>query len=522
MNHETDVVILGGAFSGAAAGLLLKRQRPETRVLIIERAQEPDRKVGESTSEVAGCFLTRVLGQFRWLSQNQLMKQGLRLWFTTPENQSFEQCGEIGPHYQSRMPTFQLDRATLDPHLLEEAVAAGCELWRPARVTTLNLGGAGENTMEVKMGDEVRLVKAKWVIDASGKVATIARQRKTWHPLTDHPTNSVWARYKNVKDLDDAMLAMKYPAYATAMPTPRGVATNHLMGRGWWCWIIPLKDGDVSLGITYDPRIFTLPEGPNQSQRLLQHVLQHPVGAYLFSEATVVEKDTRSYSQLPYYTDQVAGDGWTCCGDAAGFMDPLYSQGLDYCGHTCLASVDIVVKALNGEDVTKTVEMYNHNFTTSYFRWYRALYKDKYHYLGDQELMWAAFLLDIGTYFVGPARLVYDGGISEWLKLPYHGPWGAAFAAFMRLYNRRLVKIAQKRYAAGVYGARNLGRRQFPKQGFSPDPKVLKIIRMGIYQWLKCEWHALWLRPKAMPAVTATVAQAVPADENSRPEPVIS
>jgi L-2-hydroxyglutarate oxidase LhgO len=48
MNFEYDVVIIGGAFSGAATALMLKRKRPEARVLIIEKNAEFDRKVGES------------------------------------------------------------------------------------------------------------------------------------------------------------------------------------------------------------------------------------------------------------------------------------------------------------------------------------------------------------------------------------------------------------------------------------------------------------------------------------------
>src|SRR5579864_9006691 len=61
-NHRFDVVVIGGAFSGAATGLLLKRRRPQLRVAIVERAAAFDRKVGESTTEVSSCFLTRVLG----------------------------------------------------------------------------------------------------------------------------------------------------------------------------------------------------------------------------------------------------------------------------------------------------------------------------------------------------------------------------------------------------------------------------------------------------------------------------
>ena len=60
MNFDYDVVIIGGAFSGAATALMLKRKRPEARVLIMEKGAAFDRKVGESTTEVSSCYMTRI------------------------------------------------------------------------------------------------------------------------------------------------------------------------------------------------------------------------------------------------------------------------------------------------------------------------------------------------------------------------------------------------------------------------------------------------------------------------------
>src|ERR1041385_3670550 len=104
MNSHYDVVIIGGAFSGAATALILKRKRPETRVLIIEKAAEFDRKVGESTTEVSSCYMTRILGLTHYLGHHQLSKQGLRLWFANSPEQSFDDCVEVGSAYQSRVP----------------------------------------------------------------------------------------------------------------------------------------------------------------------------------------------------------------------------------------------------------------------------------------------------------------------------------------------------------------------------------------------------------------------------------
>src|SRR3954464_4668059 len=134
MNFDYDVVIIGGAFSGAATALMLKRKHAEARILIIEKGAAFDRKVGESTTEVSSCYMTRILGLTHYLGHHQLPKQGLRFWFSNRPDQPFDDCVEIGTLYQSRLPSFQVDRATLDSHILDSAVRQGCELWRPAKV----------------------------------------------------------------------------------------------------------------------------------------------------------------------------------------------------------------------------------------------------------------------------------------------------------------------------------------------------------------------------------------------------
>ena len=83
MNFDYDAIIIGGAFSGAATALVLKRKRPEARVLIIEKNAEFDRKVAESTTEVSSCYMTRILRLTHYLGHHQLSEQRLRMWFST-------------------------------------------------------------------------------------------------------------------------------------------------------------------------------------------------------------------------------------------------------------------------------------------------------------------------------------------------------------------------------------------------------------------------------------------------------
>ena len=95
MEFDYDVLIIGGAFSGAATGVIIKRNHPGARVLIIEKNAAFDRKVGESTTEVSSRYMTRILGLANYLGHEQLAKQGLRMWFCNSPEQRFDDCVEI-------------------------------------------------------------------------------------------------------------------------------------------------------------------------------------------------------------------------------------------------------------------------------------------------------------------------------------------------------------------------------------------------------------------------------------------
>jgi flavin-dependent dehydrogenase len=486
---DYDVIIMGGAFSGSSSALLLKRQFADLRILIIERSEEFSRKVGESTSEVAGCFLTRVLRVGMHLNAKHVSKHGLRMWFHKDGTNLPGRCTEIGPAFQGRLPTFQLNRMTLDAELLRLAQDIGCELVRSSTIKDFELGGIGKNSVTYKTKDgSTHKFTASWIIDASGKAAKIAKMRNTWRSnSTDHPTAAIWTRFKNVNFLDSHDGAKQMKHASSQVLAQRGFSTNHLMGFGWWCWIIPLDSGEVSVGLTWDSRLFTPPTEGEMSARLKEHILKHPVGKVMFENAEAVENDNCYYKDLAYWSEEVAGDGWTVVGDASGFMDPLYSQGLDFCAHTSYSSYTLLRDYYSGKCVKAGIIKRNKEFKRSYFDWFNALYKDKYWYLGDAELMHAAFLMDIATYFVGPVRGVYGNEDVEFEEMPYSGPIGHGFAVFMALYNRRLVTLAKKKITAGIYGDKNLDESFLITTSFNPNLSSLKILYAGVKIWLKIE-----------------------------------
>jgi hypothetical protein len=135
------------------------------------------------------------------------------------------------------------------------------------------------------------------------------------------------------------------------------------------------------------------------------------------------------------------------------------------------------------------LEDLNARFSRSFRSWFEALYKDKYHYLGDKELMTAAFLMDLGLFFLGPVFCPRAG----FAEFPFEGSIeGAIVSRLMGFYNRRLARIAQKRLITGVYGSKNLHSRTLLRD-FEPNRQVWKLIFRGLRIWLQAELRSFFL-----------------------------
>src|SRR5678816_4613307 len=96
----------------------------------------------------------------------------------------------------------------------------------------------------------------------------------------------------------------------------------------------------------------------NLSERLRSHLLGHAIGREIFAQARIIEGDVHAFSALPYSCEKVADDGWAVVGDAAGFIDPLYSPGLDFCSYTSYYVADLIARSLAGEDVAASRSYY--------------------------------------------------------------------------------------------------------------------------------------------------------------------
>lgn len=461
-----DVIVVGGALSGASTALLLRRRNPRLRILVIERDAAFKRRVGESTVEVSSFFLGRTLGLTAHLQESHYVKQGLRFWFYNQRADSLDTCSETGPGYNVRLPGYQVDRAVLDEEVLARAVAAGVTLRRPVKVRSVALVPGGAQRVEWETADGASGVEtARWVIDASGYASLLARRGGWLKPNHDHPTAAVWTRWSGVRNWDDPELAQKFPAFSARTKAIRFTATNHLVGLGWWAWMIPLRGGDTSVGVVFDQRRLDLPEGECLGERLRAMLMEHPAARELMSDATWHRGDVHFRRNLAYCSDRFAGDGFALVGDAAAFIDPFYSPGMDWIAYTACATAALIDESFRGKPKAPRIERHNRRFADSYRRWFDAVYRDKYDYMGDHSLMTLCFRLDLALYYLGVVSQPFKRGDSA-LEIPsFAPPVSAPFAAFMGFYNRRLAAIARSRLRRGAWGRTN-DRRYFPFRSY--------------------------------------------------------
>jgi flavin-dependent dehydrogenase len=512
-----DVIIVGGAFAGASTALLLRRQMPSLRVLVVEKLEAFDAKVGEATTEMSAMFLTRRLALWQHLERHHLPKEGLRYWSANEKVTGHENASEAGGFLRSAVPSFQLRRDVLDEHILKLAVEEGAELMRPATVRSVEIGefnSVATFTKTPASGDSLETIRCTWLIDASGRNCFLGRKLGIIDWNDAHPIASIWARWTNVRHIDD-LAARAGGMLAGGNVGSRRLATNHYVGHGYWVWVIPLGNGETSVGVVFDKRIHQLHESPHRESAYVGFLKRHPALAELLEGATVRSDDLRALSRVAYVARQYMACGWALVGDAAAFIDPYYSPGLDHCAFSVEATVRIILAHAGGEDrarIADRIERHNATFLRSYLRFFDCVYRDKYFFFGEHDLIAAAFLLDTALYYIFVVTPAYRF-VKAFIPVPVLGPKQALPSyLLLKFAKRRFGVIADLRRRAGKAGSRNDGRRV--KAYFDLSLAPFRMFARGVKLWMLAELDAVRLRFTGVHAAKhVSVPPPVPAAE---------
>ncbi|MEO5559432.1 MAG: FAD-dependent monooxygenase, partial [Dokdonella sp.] len=242
--HETnaDVVILGGGLAGLCLALQLRTRYADLSIRVLERSAHPPRagahKVGESSVEINAHYLSHTLGLRAHLDEQQIRKFGFRFFFSDARSDIGE-VTELGVSKVLPTPTWQIDRGVFEAFLAEEARRNGIEFSDEATVLGVDLADRGtDHVVRFRYGGDEQILRARWLVDASGRAGLLRRKLDLDAP-TGHSANAVWFRVDARIKVDDWCSDDDWQARCT----PRGErwrSTNHLVGPGYWVWLIPL------------------------------------------------------------------------------------------------------------------------------------------------------------------------------------------------------------------------------------------------------------------------------------------
>jgi flavin-dependent dehydrogenase len=404
-----DVAILGGGIAGLTLALQLKRTDPDLDVAVIERQHHPvpeaAHKVGESSVEVQAHYLRDVLGLEEHLTRDQLHKFGLRMFFTHEGNEDITRRVEYGQVSAAPLPSYQLDRGRLE-NRLGELVADHGVLFLPGyRVADVDLRpGANDHVVEVQ-GDDIRhRISARWVVDATGRASLLKRKLNLAKPL-GHRANASWFRIGHAIDVQQWSTDEKWRA--RVCDGQRRLSTNHLMGPGYWVWLIPLASGSTSIGIVAEASAHPFQDF-NTLDRALCWLDEHePQCAADVRRHRERIQDFRVMKNYAYSCQQVYSDNrWCLTGEAGVSIDPLYSSGGDLMAISNGLITDLVIRDRRGEDLEDKAAAHNQVYLVLSDIWLVA-YENQYPLMGNPKVMVAKVIWDTIIYWAVPGLLFF-------------------------------------------------------------------------------------------------------------------
>jgi len=412
-----DVTILGGGLSGLTLATQLAKQDPSMQILVLERRSFPVNegayKVGESTIEVGAHYLAEEVGLKKHLLEHHLPKFGLRFFFDGKSG-PFSDAVEVGLSDFFPMPGYQIDRGRLENHLRSSLPDGTVKVREGTWVKQIELasdGGFHRITHENEDGTGRRVVSTRWVVDASGRAGLLKRQLDLREEVSHH-VNAAWFRIGAEVCIDSWCEDPDWRARAGRVPR-RWLSTNHLLGRGYWIWIIPLASGKTSIGIVADPRLHPLGEF-SQFDRALDWITRHEprCGEWLATTRDKLE-DFRAIKRIAHGCKQVySAERWAITGEAGVFLDPLYSPGIDYIAMANTQIASLIEQDRAGRPINLVAPRYQGLFL-QLFHDNLATYQDQYPLFGNARVMSCKYVWDYALYWSFPALLYFNGKLTD-------------------------------------------------------------------------------------------------------------
>jgi flavin-dependent dehydrogenase len=415
-----DVTILGGGLAGLTLAKQLLTRQPGLRVAVVEKrvfpVAETTHKVGESTVEIGAHYFGEELGLKKHLTDDQLPKFGLRFFFKDAF-QSLAEGTEVGGSSFFAAPSYQVDRGRLENFLAESDQELGATIFAGARVKEVFIDSSQNGTEDTAhrvtflQDKQKHSIESRWIVDASGRAAFIKRKLNLEEDL-GHDINAAWFRIDSNIQVDAWCDDPDWQKLTGKVPR-RWLSTNHLMGEGYWVWLIPLATGSTSIGIVADPRIHPL-NTFNSVEKSFAWLQEHePECADAIEGQLDQVQDFLAIKKMSRGSRQVFSvDRWGLVGEAAAFLDPFYSPGSDFIaiGNTMVGK--LIEEDLAGNSITHLAPTLQSVFLTL-FQNNLLTYRDQYPLFGNPRIMAVKFVWDYAVYWGFPALLYFNEKLTD-------------------------------------------------------------------------------------------------------------
>jgi flavin-dependent dehydrogenase len=300
-----DVAIIGGGPAGSTAATLLARSG--RCVVVFEREKFPRFHIGESLLPFSMKAFTRMGLHEKFLRAGFLKKFG---------GEMFGSCSEKGNKFYFKDAfrsqtdhSYQVTRADFDKVLLDHAAENGAEVHEETSVVRVTFSDEDAELCVAANGSS-RNVRARYVIDASGRNSVLGnhfRIKKTYDHLQKL---SIFAHYDGVWRADGI----------------DGTLTLLIRGIDRWFWIIPLTAERTSIGVVLESEAFRSSK-LSAEDFLGQALAEQPIIAKRMTKTRRASK-VHVATDFSYRSEKLYGKRWLLAGDAAGFIDPIFSSGV--------------------------------------------------------------------------------------------------------------------------------------------------------------------------------------------------
>jgi flavin-dependent dehydrogenase len=326
MNHHSDIAIIGCGPAGAVAGALLAAKGYS--VVIFDRDQHPRHHIGESLLPASMSILASIGIDAAHMQKYHQGKYGAR--FFDPMSDRLEVFGFARPEDGAAPPTFNVLREDFDLQLRDAAAQAGCVVYEHCHITAV-----AEDQSPVQLQTASGLTHTcDFVMDASGGAALLAKKQRHREMIPDFGRLAIYNYFADM------------PAPQSSDPYERQYLTMHLIDGGW-IWFIPLRNGSTSVGAVLR-REMIQKNLPTQEQFFTATAHSPRLHARLLAATPLAPY--RAAADYSYHCGQTFGRRHLLIGDAAGFLDPIFSSGVHLAMASAVRAAEAVDALLRRQD----------------------------------------------------------------------------------------------------------------------------------------------------------------------------